>query len=220
MTTKRPAPRETCGCCEGVKRLTPLPPANRPGLSALAYRVGRHSSFLETMKARLAGDDYPALRGLTSREAADPAIAGLDAWATVAEVLTFYQERIANEGYLRTATERRSILELARLVGYKLRPGVAASVYLAFSLEKEHRVEIPEGTRVQSVPGPDERPQPFETAEPLPARAEWNILKPRLTQPPYYTKDTITPDTPIYLQGIAARLSPNDPLLLTFHSLD
>ena len=45
-------------------------------------------------------------------------IALLDAWATVGDVLTFYQERIANEGYLRTATERRSVLELARLVGY------------------------------------------------------------------------------------------------------
>jgi len=51
-------------------------------------------------------------------------------------VLTFYQERIANEGYLGTATERRSILELARLVGYELRPGVAASVYLAYVLDK------------------------------------------------------------------------------------
>jgi hypothetical protein len=43
----------TCGCCEGVEVLTPLPTANRPGLDALAYRVGTHSSFLETMIARL-----------------------------------------------------------------------------------------------------------------------------------------------------------------------
>ena len=45
------------------------------------------------------------------------------------DVLTFYQERIANEGYLRTATERRSMLELARAIGYELSPGVAASTY-------------------------------------------------------------------------------------------
>ena len=37
----------------------------------------------------------------------------IDACACVADVLTFYQERIANEGFLRTATERRSVLELA-----------------------------------------------------------------------------------------------------------
>ena len=48
------------------------------------------------------------------------------ACACVADVLGFYQERIANEGYLRTATERRSVLELARTIGYELKPGVAA----------------------------------------------------------------------------------------------
>src|SRR2546427_674228 len=123
---------ETCGCCEGIEQLTPLTIVNRPGLDALIYRVGTHASFLETMLARLpnlgmARKDldmplsefdnpdapiYP-LRGLTTREASDAAIAFLDGWATVADVLTFYQERIANEGYLRTAIERRSILELA-----------------------------------------------------------------------------------------------------------
>src|SRR5690242_12717131 len=141
---------QDCECCEGTQILTPENTANRPGLSALRYRVGTHASFLETMKARLSNlpvelpqlDDptklslaFP-LRSLATRAPDDASIALLDAWATVGDVLTFYQERIANEGYLRTAIERRSILQLARLVGYKLRPGVAASVYLAYVLDK------------------------------------------------------------------------------------
>src|SRR5260221_13654608 len=98
----------------------------------------------------------PQLR-LTTRDVSDPSIAMLDAWATVADVLTFYQERIANEGYLRTATERRSILELARLVGYNLRPGVSASVYLAYTLEDgAAETTIPVGSRSQSLPGAGE----------------------------------------------------------------
>jgi hypothetical protein len=125
---------ENCGCCEGLEPLTPLSTANRPGLGALAYRVGTHATFLTTMKARLSAGEYRSLAGLTTRTAGDPAIAMLDAWATVADVLTFYQERIANEGYLRTATERRSILDLVRLIDYVPRPGVAASGYLAFTL--------------------------------------------------------------------------------------
>ena len=36
-----------------VEKLTPFPLANRPGLSALAYRAGTHATFLETMLARL-----------------------------------------------------------------------------------------------------------------------------------------------------------------------
>ena len=75
------------------------------------------------------------LQGLKTRDDDDFSIALLDATATMADVLTFYQERIANESYLRTATERRSLLELARLIGYELRPGVAASAFLAFTMD-------------------------------------------------------------------------------------
>src|SRR5690349_14026950 len=96
-----------CGCCEGVQVVTPQPTANRPGLSTLAYRVGTHTTFLETMQARLSSHEYLQLAGLKTRELDDLSMALLDGWATVADVLTFYQERMANEGYLRTATERR-----------------------------------------------------------------------------------------------------------------
>lgn len=220
-----PANPAFCGCCEGAGSLTPLPTANRPGLPALSYRIGTYATFLETMKARLSSSAYPELAGLTTREADDPSIAFLDAWATVADVLAFYQERIANEGYLRTATERRSVLELARLVGYQPRPGVASSVYLAYTLDENFKGEtvVLGGARSQSVPGPGELPQSFETSEDLKARAQWNNLKPRMTQP--QTPDTIDRDRAkapdqrtykprIYLKGIATNVKPNDPLLI------
>jgi hypothetical protein len=220
-----------CGCCAGIEALTPLPVANRPGLDAIAYRVGTHATFLETMKARLSSlclgsdedcrkgeGDYP-LRKLTTREADDPAIAMLDAWATVADVLTFYQERIANEGYLRTATERRSILELARLVGYKPRPGVAATTYLALTLESGSNVVIePFQVRAQSVPGPGELPQSFENIEKLDARAQWNKLRPRMSRP--QNAQTIldakvkNTTAKLYLKGISTTLNQGDPLLI------
>ena len=113
--------------------MTPARRDNAPELSALAFRVGTYGSFKTTMLAALARQ--PSLRLLTTREDDDPAIGLTDAWATVLDVLTFYQERIASEGFLRTATERRSVLELARSIGYELRPGVAAGTFLAFTLE-------------------------------------------------------------------------------------
>src|SRR3954466_16344384 len=142
----------TCDCCEGVEALTPIAVFNRPGLDAIAFRVGTHGSFLETMKARLSSADFPRIASLTTRETRDASIALLDAWATVGDVLTFYQERIANEGYLRTAVERRSVLELARLIGYRMRPGVAASVHLAYTIDTAFTGEaiIPAGTRSTS----------------------------------------------------------------------
>jgi predicted phage baseplate assembly protein len=206
-----------CGCCEGIEPLTPLATDNRPGLSTLAYRIGTHASFLESMKARLSNGRYPELSGLTTREASDPAIALLDVWATVADVLTFYQERIANEGYLRTATERRSVLELARLVGYALRPGVAATAYLAYTVDEntEGEVSIPKGSKVQSVPNPGEFPQTFESSEELIARADWSALKPRLNRPQYVSNDNGGTLETLYLKGTVSAKA-NDRLLLVF----
>ena len=214
-----------CGCCEGIAVETPVEIANRPGLSAIAYRVGEHAQFRDTLVARLSAASYPALKYLTTRDADDFSLALLDAWATVADVLTFYQERIANESYLRTATERLSILELARLVGYELRPGVAASTYLAFTINDApgitreqaaafgmpERAVIDAGVKVQSIPGPDEKPQVFETVERIKARAEWNEIRPRLTRPQVLKAN----DTVIYFAGLANGLKKGDGLLIT-----
>lgn len=218
----------TCGCCSGVSAHTPAPTANRPGLDALVYRAGTYGSFFETMVARLSGHRLPAppyapgphgerpLHGLTTRAADDPSIALLDAWAVVGDVLTFYQERIANEGYLRTATERRSLLELAKLIGYRPRPGVASSVYLAYELESgyDEDTPIPQGTRVQSVPLPGELPQSFETSAELIARSEWNQLAVRKTRPPQLTHARFADGGTLYLKGVTTNLKPNDPFLL------
>jgi hypothetical protein len=203
-----------CGCCEGIAVETPMAIANRPGLSAIAYRVGTHSRFKASMIAQLSGSGLPELRKLRTRDDDDFTIALLDSWALVCDVLTFYQERIANESYLLTATERGSIINLARLIGYKLRPGVAASTWLAFTLEtgvgSPPSVTVDKRAKVQSVPGPGEKPQTFETIETIETRGEWNEIRPRLTK-------LIFPafgDTKAYLQGVTTKLKPGDPLLV------
>ena len=205
-----------CDACQGIEPLTPETVANRPGLPALRYRAGTHGSFLSSMIAKLsvfgaerakaeAERQAPARRSgqplappatwLRSREPSDPTIALLDAWSTVGDILTFYQERIANEGFLSTALERRSLHELASQVGYRLRPALSSSVYLAFDVQAPpaldldvppappHEVLIPKGTQSRHIPGPGELSQVFETKEDLTGRPEWNLLKPRLTRP-------------------------------------
>jgi len=202
----------TCGCCEGVEPETPVSVANRPGLSALAYRVGTHARFKASMQAALAR--HQALRDLTTRNDDDPAIALLDGWALVLDVLAFYQERLANEGYLRTATERRSVLEMARRIGYELRPGVAASTFLAFTVEDAPTAPpaplVQAGTQADSLPGQDERPQTFETLEAIEARAAWNAMAARQSVPIVPVLGT----REIYLEGVANNLNPGDALLL------
>ncbi len=204
--------KTACTCCDGLSVLTPAEIFNRPGLAQLACRVGNHSLFKQTMLARIS--TRPTLSALTTREDNDLTIALLDGWATVLDVLTFYTERHAQEGYLRTAVERRSLLELARLIGYELRPGVAASVDLAFTIDggpgSPSEVVIPVGARAQSLPGQDELPQPFETVEEIIGHAEWNALRPRRFRPQSFDIDT----RKLFLEGADSGLKVGDWVLL------
>ena len=205
---------QTCGCCAGRTVQAAPELSNRPGLTTIAYRVGTHAQFKQRMLARLPAAERAALEGLRTREDNDFAIALLDAWATVADVLTFYQERLANEAYLRTATERLSMVHLARTIGYERQPGVAASTSLAFTLEgalgAPRHTTIDRGVKVQSVPGPHEQPQTFETIEAMDTHAAWNALKPQTTTVQQLSHGT----TELYLQGIDTQLQPGDGLLI------
>ncbi|MDP5279841.1 putative baseplate assembly protein [Sphingomonas sp. DG1-23] len=212
-----------CGCCEGVESITPRAIANRPGLARLSGRIGTHADFLETMQARLAThalqEGGRPLAALRTRDPADASIALLDAFAVTGDVLTFYQERIANEGYLPTATQDRSVRELARLIGYEPGPGVSASTYLAFTLDSdaETPVTIPAGTGAKSLPRQNELPQIFETSRDLVARARWNLLGVRTSEPERgQNRDADNYTTDIYLAGTDTGLKPGDALLFQY----
>ena len=184
-----------CGCCSSEPAPTPQPLFNRPALPEISYRVGRYADFRRAMIAGLSSATRAALAALKTRDDDDPTIALLDAWAVSCDVLTFYTERLANEACLRTARDPISLQELGKLLGYRLNPGVAAETYLALSLERPVQLPTPNppdpggtppavpddvvidaGLRVQSVPGPGQHAQTFETVEPVDARPQLNAL--------------------------------------------
>jgi hypothetical protein len=191
---------------------------NRPGLSEIAYRAGTHATFKRALLAALAAASRPALGGLTTREDDDFTIALLDAWAVVSDVLTFYQERLANESYLRTATELESVTDILALIGYDLHPGVAAEARLAFSLQAAgavaptDTVTLDAGSQVKSLPGPKQLPQTFETSLALAAVPQFNAL-PLVTRQRQLLPKDHTP-TEIVLSGPAARLKKGDVLVV------
>ena len=205
----------------------PTPHVNPPQLSSLTYRLGTHATILRRLLDRLPMQTVPSADGagparrplaaLSSRHQAEPMVAWLDAWAVLADVLTFYQERIANEGYLRTATEPRSVQELARMLGYEHQPGLAASALLAFTVETmpgmDPVVKLAPGLKVQSLPGQDQRPQVFETVETLLARPEWNLLRPAMPLRPV-PQELTTQSTDLLLAGTGSGLRPGERVLL------
>jgi uncharacterized phage protein gp47/JayE len=169
-----------CGCCQPPIPLTPVAIDNRPGLSAIAYRIGTYPSFRETMLEAIA--KTPELSGLGTRRDNDYSITLLDLWAAVAEVLTFYQERYANEVFLRTAQQVVSLKRLAGLLGYDPAPGVAATAELAFTADTGKVIQVPVGLRVQSAPAQNQQPQTFETLEA--ATVDWRFNNLRIYPKP------------------------------------
>jgi len=200
---------------------------NRPGLSTVHYRVGDHGRFKASLLAGISRAALPALRELTTRRDDDFSIGLLDAFSVMADVLTFYQERIANESYLRTATERLSVGHLARLIGYELRPGSAANVSLAFTMQDVEpivgtrpppgaveKLNLRAGTRVQSTPGPEEKAQVFETVEDVEVRPAWNRIAARSVQ-----EQQLGPTTyRVRIKGAALNVRAGDAFLLTFRT--
>lgn len=220
---------EACGCCAGVQPATPQAGGNRIGLGQIAYRIGDQAQFKASLIAGLNRATLPALARLRTREPADFTIGLIDAFACAADVLCFYQERLAQESFLRTATERVSMQELGRLIGYRLKPGVAAETLLAFALETPPTppaalppepgnfvtgvpslVQLDAGLKVQSVPGPGEKPQTFETVEAVEARPAWNAMQPWLSE----ARLPLRGDRDTYLAGVRTGLREGDALLL------
>ncbi len=202
-----------CGC----DPLEPTLPAveNPPGQPTLAWRTSPHALALRRLQAHLgAGDQEPGVRALAGNGTDDPTVAMLDAFAVVADTVSFYTERLAQETFLRTATELESVRQLARTLGYELRPGVAAEVDLAFDLEDAPgaptSAEIPAGTPAQSVPGKDQLPQVFETSQDLRAEAAWNAIGGLASQPAI----PVFGDEEVWLEGTSLGLQVGDVLLL------
>jgi predicted phage baseplate assembly protein len=204
---------DSCGC-DPLRPVEPLV-ENPPGQPALRWRVAPHSQSLTRMRAALGDEAMPdASRALARHGTADPAVALLDAWAVVADTVSFYTERIAQEGFLRTATELESVRTLARAIGYELRPGVAAQAEVAFEVESAPgaptRVTVPAGTPVQSIPGQGQLPQVFETSEELDARAAWNSIPAARARPQNLGFGTRS----VWLQAKSAGVRPGDAVLI------
>jgi hypothetical protein len=82
----------------------------------------------------------------------------VELYAYVGDVLTFYQDNLARESRLVTATQRKSVMALAKMLGYRLHGAQAATaeVWLQLARVPVASVTFPAGTvlRTQEVTEP------------------------------------------------------------------
>ena len=139
--------------------------ANRAALGRIGYRVGEYPDMVEAMVRQI--DREVPLAAWTHRGADDPGIALLEGAAILGDILTFYQDRYANEAFLRTATWRESITELVRLTGYRPAPALGGRGTLAVEVRGTRPVLVPAGWPVKADLDGAARPTELETATEL-----------------------------------------------------
>jgi len=150
--------------CEGFTH--PQVIFNPPGRSDISYRLGDYASFrrvlLLPLKDVAANLTESELTNWNPGAEADLAVQMVEWWAYLADILTFYNERVANESYLRTAALPESVQRLIRILGYRPRPGIGARGVVAALINNSKPFTLPQGFQIQSKPGPSKQPQIFE----------------------------------------------------------
>jgi hypothetical protein len=152
-----------CGCgCDGGCGVAPtrFPISNPAGADRIAYRVGTFSTFRRALLAQIPGERE--LVNWMPSAGDDLGLQVLDAWAYIADILTFYNERYANEHYLRTAVLPESVAALVALLGYRPRPAIAATGRLAVIAAGPGPLVVPKGLAIASKASPGIPSQTFE----------------------------------------------------------
>jgi hypothetical protein len=84
----------------------------------------------------------------TNRDPADFGMTLVELFAYMGDILNYYIDRAANEGFLATATQRQSVLQLANLLGYTPTDAVAATTTLTFTNATGNDIILPALTQV------------------------------------------------------------------------
>jgi hypothetical protein len=108
------------------------------------YTSKDYVSIREDMLAQIT-DVFPTW---TSRDPADFGIVLIELFAYMGDIINYYIDRSANEAFMTTASQRDSVLYLARLLGYNPTTVVAATVTLKFFNTNATTKTIPAGTQV------------------------------------------------------------------------
>ena len=84
----------------------------------------------------------------TNRDPADFGMTILELFAYMGDLLNYYIDRSANESFITTATQRQSVLQLAKLLGYTPADSTPATVTLTFINSSASPITVPALTQV------------------------------------------------------------------------
>lgn len=117
---------------------------------AIDYTSRDFYSLKEDMIARIKNNIAVSGSGArwTGEDPSDFGVALVESFAYMGDILNYYIDRVANESYLPTATQRQSILNIARTYGYSPAGYRNAVVDVIFYNSSNAVVTVPAGTQV------------------------------------------------------------------------
>lgn len=171
------------------------------GRTSIDYMARDYDSLLQSMRD-LIPDKLPEWKDFRSE--ADFGNVLLQLFAHMGDILSYYQDRVANESFLGTAQTRRSIIQHLRLIGYKLATAAPASTTLTLivPVTATATITIKKGDAFATKSQKDKPSVRFEyTGEP-PLTIDCSILPiDPLTNKKYYGLP-VNPDNPQITPGI------------------
>jgi Baseplate J-like protein len=158
-------------------RLDPITAQNPPFLSHIAYRTDDYSALRYKMLQRMQ-ERFPRWNvNLAEKQGAqDFAVALIELFSCLGDILGFYQDCRANEAFLRTALLPASLIEICSLIDYKIPPGASASTLQVFFLKDGQSGLIPSGFQIKTGTISGQPTLVFETDQNLQATAARNTL--------------------------------------------
>ena len=87
----------------------------------------------------------------TTTDASDFGITLIELFAYMGDMLNYYIDRSANEGFINTATQRSSVLSIAKMLNYNPSTGTPATATLTFQNSTASIITVPAGTKVATT---------------------------------------------------------------------
>lgn len=121
-------------------------------MSVLPSSVDYTDKDFDALRARLISLVQSVFPDWTDFEVASFGNLLIELYAFVGDTLTFYQDNLARESRLVTATQRKNVMALAQLLGYRLQGATAATAEVELKLSRSPNADvlIPAGARLRT----------------------------------------------------------------------